>query len=157
LTADFSTLTLDGQNNTDAIWVFQTKTTLMTGSRSIIVLKNGAQFKNVFWAIGTAATVGPSSFFVGQILAVTAVTIGRNAILKGRAFARTSMTFNDGALVSQTVSEKTVNMTIGSCEPFAVLAKTSVTFGQGIISPDLLFPSSHVCIRLGLCDLYGTT
>jgi hypothetical protein len=131
LITDFGKLILDAQNNTDAIWVFQTKTTIMTGSRSIIVLKNGAQFKNVFWAIGTAATMGPSSFFVGQILAVTAVTLGRNAILKGRAFARTSMTFNGGALVSQTVSENTVNMTIGSCDPFAVLAKTSVTFGQG--------------------------
>jgi hypothetical protein len=63
LTTDFSTLTLDGQNNTDAIWIFQTKTTLMTGSRSIIILKNGAQYKNVFWAIGTAGILTFNSYF----------------------------------------------------------------------------------------------
>jgi hypothetical protein len=82
LTGAFSTLTLDAQDNPNAVWIFQTATTIITGANSVVILKNKAQFKNVFWAIGTAVTLGSSSFFVGNILALTAITMGTNAVLK---------------------------------------------------------------------------
>jgi hypothetical protein len=45
-------LTLDGENNPHAQWVFQTTTTVVTAASTSIVLKNGAQAKNVFWSVG---------------------------------------------------------------------------------------------------------
>jgi hypothetical protein len=47
-----ATLTLDGKNNPDAQWVFQTATTVVTAASTSIILKNGAQAKNVFWSVG---------------------------------------------------------------------------------------------------------
>jgi hypothetical protein len=131
-TAAFSTLVLDAQNNTDAVWIFQTATTLITGSRSRVLLKNGARYKNVFWAIGTAATLGSSSFFVGTIMALTAVTLDTMSVLNGRAFAKTSMKFNSGSLVSPVALSTSVVMDIGRCAEFSTLAKTSITFGLGL-------------------------
>jgi hypothetical protein len=83
-TSAWTTLILDAQNITDQIFVFQAVTQLTTGAYSIIVLKNGALQENVFWSIGTRATIGASSFFVGQIMAYTAATVSRDATLKGR-------------------------------------------------------------------------
>jgi hypothetical protein len=130
-TAAFSTLTLDAQNNPNAIWIFQTRTTLITGARSRILLTNGAQYNKVFWAVGTAATLGSSSFFIGTVFALTAVDFGTKSVMVGRAFAKTSMTFDSGSLVSQTALSTSVVMTIGSCKVFAVLAKNSISFGLG--------------------------
>jgi hypothetical protein len=130
-TSAFSTLILDAQNNTNAVWIFQTATTVITGTNSIILLKNGAQYFNVIWAVKTAATTGQSSFFVGQIFALTAVTIGSQSVLKGRAFAKTAMTFNGGGLVTQIASTTSVNVTVGRCSEFAVLGRTTVSFGTG--------------------------
>jgi hypothetical protein len=63
-----TTLTLDGQGDPDSLFVFQATTTLTTGFRSIVTLTNGAQLVNVIWSIGSSATIGVSSLFVGNIL-----------------------------------------------------------------------------------------
>ena len=90
-----SDLTLDGQGNTNAIWVFQMASSLTVGDpgtpRSVILV-NGAQAKNVFWQVGSAATINPAGggTMVGTIIAsagVTFSTAGNAAIttLNGRA------------------------------------------------------------------------
>lgn len=90
-----SDLTLDAQGNANAVWVFQTASTLTVGApgapRSIILV-NGAQSKNIFWQVGTSATVNAAGggTMVGTILASSAVsfsTVGNVAIvtLNGRA------------------------------------------------------------------------
>jgi len=90
-----SDLTLDGQGDTNAIWVFQTASTLKVGApgapRSVILI-NGAQAKNVFWQVGSAATINAAGggTMVGTIIAsagVTFSTAGNAAIttLDGRA------------------------------------------------------------------------
>lgn len=90
-----SDLTLDAQGDANAVWVFQSATTLTVGApgapRSIILI-NGAQAKNIFWRVGTSATINAAGggTMVGTILAGSAVsfsTAGNVAIvtLNGRA------------------------------------------------------------------------
>jgi hypothetical protein len=124
-------LTLDARNNTAAQWIFQAATTLMTGTRSSIVLKNGAQAANVFWAIGTSTTLGDASLFVGQMLTQTSATVGKNVLVGGRVLALTTVAFQSGSLVDTSYIPVAVNMSLGNSTKFAVLAGTSLTFGSG--------------------------
>jgi hypothetical protein len=90
-----SDLTLDAQNNPNAIWVFQMATSLTVGAAGAprsVILVNGAQAKNVFWQVGSAATINGAGggTMVGTIIAsagVTFSTAGNVAIttLNGRA------------------------------------------------------------------------
>jgi hypothetical protein len=61
--AKLAYLTLDAQNGTNAVWVFQTTTTLTTGDFSSMILKNKALPKNVYWAVGSSASIGIYSFY----------------------------------------------------------------------------------------------
>lgn len=81
-------LTLDGQGNYGSVFIFQIATTLMTGSASSIILTNGAQACNVFWQVGSSATLGTASRFKGTILALTSITLTTGATVEGRALAR---------------------------------------------------------------------
>ena len=79
-------LTLDGGGDPNAVFVFQAGTGLTTAGD--IVLINGAQAKNVYFQVGSSATIGTASHFQGNILALTSITLVDNATLIGRALAR---------------------------------------------------------------------
>jgi len=101
-TADLTTgtLTLDAGGDSNAVWVFQVGTGITTGAASVAMI-NGGQQRNVFWQVGTAATIGTGTAFKGNILAGSAITFtGANTSLVGRAFAKTAVTMTD-ALISQ--------------------------------------------------------
>lgn len=80
------TLTLNGGGDPNALFVFQAGTALTTAGN--VVLINGAQAKNVYWQVGTSATIGTASQWQGNILALTSITLVDNATLLGRALAR---------------------------------------------------------------------
>jgi len=81
-------LVLDGQGSANAVFVFQIPTTLITATNSSVTLINGASAKNVFWQVGTAATLGTNTAFQGTIIANQSVTMNTGAsIVKGRAMA----------------------------------------------------------------------
>jgi len=80
-------LTLNGQNNTDAYFVFIIPSTLVTATSSSVVLTNNAQPGNVYWLVGTSATLGTSTTMVGSIIADQSITMVTSATLDGRAFA----------------------------------------------------------------------
>ncbi len=63
------TLTLDAQGDPNAVFIFQSASTLITASNSTVALINGAQACNVFWQVGSSATLGTNTTFVGTILA----------------------------------------------------------------------------------------
>jgi hypothetical protein len=86
--ANSGDLTLDAQGNPDAVFIFQISSTLTTGSGSHVVLANGATACNVFWQVGSSATLGTNSVFKGNILALTSITITTGVNLEGRALAR---------------------------------------------------------------------
>jgi hypothetical protein len=81
-------LTLDAQGNPNAVFIFQAGSTLTTASGSHVNLINGAQPCNVFWQIGSSATLGTSSVLSGNILALTSISIDNGVTVLGRALAR---------------------------------------------------------------------
>jgi hypothetical protein len=81
------TLTLDAQGNPDAVFIFQAGSTLVTAVSSNVVLINGAQAANVFWQVGSSATLGVNSTFNGTILAHTSITANTSADIQGRLLA----------------------------------------------------------------------
>ena len=81
------TVTLNAQGNPNAVFIFQIGSTLTTGSGSNVNLINGAQACNVFWQVGSSATLGMNSTFKGNILALTSITVTTNATVDGRLLA----------------------------------------------------------------------
>ena len=83
-------LTLDAQHDPKAVFIFQAATTLITAPNSTVQLINGAQACNVFWQVGSSATLGVGSTFVGTVLALASITANTDAIVAGRLLARTA-------------------------------------------------------------------
>lgn len=80
------TLTLDGQSNPSAQWIFQIGSTLITPGGATVSLINGASANNVFWQVGSSATLGGTNTFAGNILADASIGLG-GGTLDGRALA----------------------------------------------------------------------
>jgi hypothetical protein len=81
-------LTLDGQGDPNAVFLFQMASTLTTTSGRKVNLIGGAKASNVFWQVGSSATLGTTTDFAGSILANQSITLNTGATLNGRALAR---------------------------------------------------------------------
>lgn len=97
------TLTLDAQGNADAVFIFKTASTLITAGSSTVSLVNGAQACNVFWQVGSSATLGTNSTFKGNILALTSITATTGANIQGRLLARNGAVTLDTNTVTRSV------------------------------------------------------
>jgi hypothetical protein len=83
------TLTLNALGNGNAVFIFKIGTTLTTASNSLVLVNNGGSACNVFWQIGSSATLGTGTTFVGNIIAaLTSITLNTGATVSGRTFAR---------------------------------------------------------------------
>ena len=82
------TLTLDAQGNADAVFIFKMVSTLTTASSSSVSVINGGTACNVFWQVGSSATLGTTTQFAGNILALTSIALQNGASVSGRALAR---------------------------------------------------------------------
>lgn len=80
-------LVLDGLNNPLAVWVFQTGSTLTTSSNASVNMINGGQALNVYWQVGSSATLGTTTSFKGNIIASISISMNTGASLLGRALA----------------------------------------------------------------------
>jgi hypothetical protein len=92
-------LTLDGNGSSNSVFIFMTPAALTSAAASSIVLRNGAKAKNIYWQLGAAATLGASSFFVGNILAQAAITTGAGVEIDGRLFAKAAITLDSTTIV----------------------------------------------------------
>jgi hypothetical protein len=97
-------LTLDAQGDPNAVWVFQMAETLLTGSDRRVLLVGGAKADNVFWQVGTSATMGTGSVMKGNVLANTSITMNTGASLEGRA-----LTFNGAVTLDSNTITKPAN------------------------------------------------
>jgi hypothetical protein len=86
----------------DDVWVFQMASTLTVAVSGRVILTGGAQARNIFWQVGSAATLGTSSVFEGTIMAYSSITMNASSTLDGRALAQNgAVTFNgDGGSLS---------------------------------------------------------
>src|SRR6185436_1598944 len=83
-------LTLDAQGDANAVFIFQMASTLTTTVGRQVILSGGAKAANVFWQVGSSATLGTSSVFKGNILAQASITVTTGAAVEGRLLARTA-------------------------------------------------------------------
>lgn len=79
-------LTLSG--SASSVWIFQATSDLVTASSSTVTLTGGARACNVFWQVGSSATLGTSSRLVGTVMALTSITVTTGATVRGRVLAR---------------------------------------------------------------------
>ncbi len=94
-------LTLDAGGDANAIFIFQIATALTVTSGRQVILAGNAQADNVYWQAGSAVTLGTTSIFIGNILALDAVTLETGATLDGRVFARNgAVTLDDNAVTT---------------------------------------------------------
>ncbi len=93
------TLSLDAQGDSAAVFVFKIGSTLTTASSSIVQMLNGGSACNVFWQVGSSATIGSGSTFSGNILALTSITLNTATNVTGRILARNGAVTLDTNLV----------------------------------------------------------
>lgn len=91
------TVTLDAENNSDAIFIFQTNAAFNTAAGSTVNLIRGAKAANVYWVVGDAAGTGANTSLSGTILA-TAITLGAGTVLNGRALSLTAVTLDANSI-----------------------------------------------------------
>jgi hypothetical protein len=94
-------LTLDGGGDANAVFIFQVASALTVTSGRQVILIGNAQAGNVYWQVGSAVTLGTTSIFKGNILALDAVTLATGATLDGRVFARNGAVTLDAATVTR--------------------------------------------------------
>jgi hypothetical protein len=148
------TLTLDGQGDPNAVFVFQAASTLVTGSSSRVSLINSAGSCNVFWQVGSSATIGTSSDFVGTVLALTSISAQTNASIEGRLLARNgevtldSNTFTSPSCQSAPTTTTAAGGGSATTQP-ALLPETGGGFNAGILT------AAFLALLLGGAALIG--
>jgi hypothetical protein len=92
-------LTLDAAGDPNAQFVFEIGSTLTTASASSVVLINGASPCNVYWQVGSSATLGTTTAFKGSVMALTSITLDHAATVQGRVLARNAaVTLDDNVI-----------------------------------------------------------
>jgi len=113
-------LTLDGQGSPDSVWIFQTGSTLLTASNSAISLINGADACNIFWQVGSSATLGTGTDFAGTIMALTSITLNTGATVDGRALAVNGAVTMDGNTILRSICDLVVGGTTTITLPISI-------------------------------------
>jgi hypothetical protein len=98
-----SPLVLDAQGDANAVFVLQATSDLITASGSVVSLVNGAQACNVFWQVGSSATLGSNSTFKGTIMALTSAALATGANVQGRVLARNGAVTLNANTITRTI------------------------------------------------------
>lgn len=137
-------LTLDAQGDPDAVFVFQAASTLVTASGSSVSIINGGSACNVFWQVGSSATLGTSSTLRGTVMALASITVTTGATLDGRALARTgSVTLDNDTITRSSCTTPTSTATTlavaGGDDGTTTLTATVVADGGASPTGDVTF------------------
>ncbi|MDT7723991.1 MAG: hypothetical protein QOI21_567 [Actinomycetota bacterium] len=98
------TLTLDAGGDPNAVFIFKAASTLITASASSVNLVNGARSSNVFWKVGSSATLGTYSVLRGTVMALASITVTTGVTVDGRTLARTAAVTLDSDTITRPVS-----------------------------------------------------
>lgn len=122
-------LTLNAGGNPNAVFVFQTGSSLTTGTSSTVLLTGSASPCNVFWQVGSSATLnGPT--FVGTVMALTSITVGSSVTVNGRVLARNG----DVTLIDDSINASACTAPVSSATPTPAPASGSGAGGPS--TPD---------------------
>ncbi|MBI2279897.1 MAG: DUF3494 domain-containing protein [Bacteroidetes bacterium] len=94
-------LTLDAKGDANAVFIIQIASTLNTTSGRKVILAGGALAANIFWQVGTSATLGSTSVFKGTIMADQSISLNTGAVVEGRLLARIAAVTIKGSTVVQ--------------------------------------------------------
>jgi hypothetical protein len=121
-------LTLNAQGNAAATFVFKIGSTLTTASGSSVAVINGGNPCGVAWRIGSSATLGTTTSFIGNLVALTSITLNTGANIIGRALAR------NGAVTLDTNNISFANCSVGAPPPpVPTLSTWAVTVLIGLL------------------------
>ncbi len=121
-------VTLDGLGDPNAVFIFQMGSTLTTASGSRVSLINAAQSCNVFWQVGSSATLGSNSTFRGNILALTSITVTTGTTVDGRTLARNgAVTLDTNTITRATCSAPTTATTGGATTTTTIRGGSTAT------------------------------
>ena len=99
-------VTLDAQGNANAVFIFQMGSTLTTGPGAQVILAGGAKASNVFWQVGSSATLDTTTIFKGNILAAITITVNTGSAVEGRLLGGSN---TDGSV---TVNASTITVPV---------------------------------------------
>jgi cytoskeletal protein CcmA (bactofilin family) len=120
IVATSPTVTLDGDGDANAVFIFNAGSTLTTSAFSKIELVNGARKENVYWYLGSALTMGANSILVGNVYTGSAITIGTNGKIDGRAIAQTAVTCETACCIETSGRHSASPSAVLSAAPSAV-------------------------------------
>ncbi len=136
------TLTLDGQGNSNSVFIFQAASDLITASSSVVSLVNGAQACNVFWYVPTSATFGTGSTFVGTVMANASIVDNGGSTINGRFLVNTAdVTINNTKISKPTcttpapISTSIPTSIAGGAMPPVYVCPTII---PGVVAPAII-------------------
>lgn len=97
------TVTLNALGDPDGVFIFKMESTLITATSSVVSLQGQAQACNVYWVVGSSATLATASTFVGNIMAYASISVKRGVTVHGRLLARTGQV----SLIADTITRAT--------------------------------------------------
>jgi hypothetical protein len=136
------TVTLDGQGDPSAVFIFQAGSTLVTASSSSVKLIGGVQACNVFWQVGSSATLGTETTFVGSILALTSVSAQTGATVAGRLLARNGQVSLDKNKITRPTCATPTTTPTPTVSPTATASPTATT-APTATTPPAVIPAGH--------------
>ena len=147
------TLTLDAQGDPSAVFIFKTGSTLTTASNSSVNLINSAQPCNVFWRIGSSATLGSSTIFSGNIIALTSITLNTSATVDGRVLARNGAVTLDSNTITAAVCAAPLINIIKVPNPLSLPSGPgSVTYDYTVTNPGVV-AMSNITVTDDICSM----
>ena len=131
-------LHLDANGAPNPVWVFQIGSTLTTASNASVVFDNGGSSCNVFWQVGSSATLGTSTVYKGNILALTSITVNTGATMSGSALARNgAVTLDDNHISTcsgtTAIAMREFQATSAAGSPIGLGAGAGLLLAMGLI------------------------
>ena len=128
--ANSGNVILDAQGDPTAVFVFQAASTAITSVGSTMTLANGAQACNVYWRVGSSATIGVNSTFIGHVYALTSITANTGASITGQLLARNGAVTLDTNTITNNVC--TAAATTSTAAGATTLAPGATTVAPGL-------------------------
>jgi len=118
-------LTLDAQGDANAVFIFQMGSTLTTTAGRQVILSGGAKAANIFWQVGSSATLGTTSVMKGTILTLTSITVTTGATVEGRLLARNGAVTLDSNTITVPSSAASALSQSSSISPSAIILQSA--------------------------------